>query len=283
MPEPVAPVTDPSVPRDTIEVLQATWRAVSDLGEPLDEAEWKQPSGLPGWTVQDVFSHLIGTETFLEGEPSAPPTTADHPHVRNAIGSFNENEVEVRRRQPGRVVLREWNDLRRRRERTLAEGDAAYFAQPMATPTGPGTMADFLSIRILDCWLHEQDLRRALGRPGNLAGGAAEHTVDRLVSTIPIVVGKRARCPEGAALTIRITSGVERNLTYEVRDGRAVFVDQATEPPLCAIELPTEAFIMLATGRVGPPTPTASVTVDAADETGRDLADRVIAQLNMMI
>lgn len=283
MPEPVAPVPGPSVPHDTIETLRSTWQALSELGEPLNEAQWKRPSGLPGWTVQDVYSHLIGTEALLQGEPSAPATTTDHPHVRNAIGAFNESEVEMRRQRPGSDVLREWNNLRRRREQSLDEGDAAYFAQPMATPTGPGTMADFLSMRILDCWLHEQDLRRALGQPGNLSGPAAEHTVDRLVSTIPIVVGKRARCPDGAAVTIRITGGVERDLTYEVRDGRAVFLEQPTEPPLCVIEMDTEAFIMLATGRVEPDAPALGVAVDAVDEAGRDLADRVIALLNMMI
>ncbi len=100
----------------------------------------------------------------------------------------------------------------------------------MMTPTGPGTMADFLAIRILDCWLHEQDIRRALGRRGNLDGAAAEHTIDRLIRTLPIVVGKRAACPEGAAVTVRITGPVERIVHCEVHDGRAAIVDAAGRP-----------------------------------------------------
>ena len=59
--------------------------------------------------------------------------------------------------------------------RTLAEADDEYFDQPMQTPTGPGTMTDFLATRILDCWVHEQDMRRALDLPSRLerAGGRA--------------------------------------------------------------------------------------------------------------
>ena len=108
---------------------------------------------------------------------------------------------------------------------TLRNGDEAYFAQERMTPTGPGTMLDFLSIRILDCWVHEQDIRRAVGRPGHLAGGPAEHTTDRLLRTLPIVVGKRAAAPEGS--TSRAASSpapVERTVPVVVEGGRAKVV-----------------------------------------------------------
>ena len=145
------------------------------------------------------------------------------------------------------------------------------------TPTGPGTAADFLHIRVLDCWLHEQDMRRATGRAGNLSGAAAEHTVDRLVRTIPIVVGKRAATPEGGAVAINISDGVDRQLICEVRNGRAAFVDTATSPPLATIGLTTAAFVMLAAGRRTSDQVAAQVSGDA------ELAQRVLSQFNMMI
>ena len=153
----------------------------------------------------------------------------------------------------------------------------------MTTPTGPGTMADFLAIRILDCWLHEQDLRRALGRPGNLDGPAAEHTVDRLVRTLPIVVGKRAACPEGAAVTIGITGAVERTVHVEVHDGRAAIVDAPTGPLLATVTMPTEAFVVLATGRAGADEQADGVQVDAATPGGAAVGRAVVERLNMMI
>ena len=178
------------------------------------------PTDCAGWTVQDNLAHLIGTERVLQGLPAAHrrPTTMGE-HVKNPIGQFNEAEVEARRPAPGAEVLAEWDELVDLRLATLRGGDDAYFAQPMATPTGPGTMADFLHIRVLDCWIHEQDMRRAVDMPGHLDGAAAEHTVDRLLRTIPIVVGKRAATPEGRAVVVDIAGGVERHIVCEVTTG----------------------------------------------------------------
>ena len=51
------------------------------------------------------------------------------------------------------------------RLRQLAGQDLA--AQTM-TPAGPGTVADMLTLRVMDSWSHEQDIRRAVGRPGHV-------------------------------------------------------------------------------------------------------------------
>lgn len=271
------------IPTKTIDTLIGCWRALSDVCADLTEAEWKRATDLPAWTVQDNVSHIIGTERLLEGLPAAPAHAPELAHVRNPIGDFNENEVEARRDRAGFEVLDEWNDLRRQREQTLMDGDGEYFAQPMTLPTGPGTMADFLAVRILDCWLHEQDIRRALDRPGRLDGDAAEHTIDRLVRTIPMVVAKRAACPEGRAVALHVTGPVERALVCEVRDGRAAFVDDPATEPLCTLTMPTETFVVLATGRRSAAAVADSVTIDASMNEGRDVGGRVIDRFNMMI
>jgi len=273
----------PGVPTGTIQTLSSTWGHIAALGAGLSESNWKQPTDLAGWSVQDVLSHIIGTERFLEGLPLAQPCAMTGDHVRNAGGGFIENEVAARRSMAGTEVLAEWNELIGMREHTLANADAEYFAQPMATPTGPGTMADFLEVRILDCWIHEQDIRRAIGQPGNLGGVAAEHTVDRLIRTIPIVVGKRAACPEGSAMAIRITGDIERLVVCEVHDGRALLIDASVAHPVCTITMDTEAFLTLATGRhtadaLGP-----RVGVQADRPAGIELGHRAIDQFNMMI
>lgn len=273
--------TTTPIPADTIAKLTSVWASLSALGAPLSEAQWKAPTDLPGWTVQDVLSHLIGTERMLQGLPAAPARDAlDEPHVRNPIGDFNENEVAARRDRQGSDVLAEWDDLVRLRTETLAAGDADYFAAPMSTPTGPGTLADFLHIRVLDGWIHEQDIRRAVGRPGGLDTAAAGHTVDRLIRTIPIVVGKRAGCPEGGAVRVRIVGGVERDVTCEVHDGRARFVDQPATAPLATITFDTHAFAVLASGRRPSGDPAVGSVTVAGDEA---LGARVVDNFNMMI
>jgi len=269
-----------TIPVETIDALEDTFRSITELGESLDDAAWELPSDLPGWSVKDNLSHLIGTERMLHGLPAAERLTdGDGPHVRNQIGEFNEAEVRARRRLTGHEVLAEWRELTAARLATLRAGDDAYFEQPATTPTGPGTLADFLHIRVLDCWAHEQDMRRAVGRPGHLDSAAAAHTVDRLIRTLGIVVGKRAGTPEGGAVAIDITGPVERHLVFEVRDGRAARVEEPTAPPLATVRLDAEAFAVLALGRRSAEELQDRIELGGDVELGR----RVAAQLNMMI
>ncbi len=263
-----------------VETLIGAWQALSDVGAGLSEEQWKRSSDLPGWTVQDLLSHLIGIERLLEGLPAATPLAGDTPaYVHNPIGELNEREVAARRALPGAAVLAEWDELCVIRRRTLAEADDEYFDQPMQTPTGPGTMTDFLATRILDCWVHEQDMRRALDLPSRLSGPAAEHTIDRITRSLPMVVGKRAACPEGAAVAIELSGPIERRFVCEVTGGRAAFVVTPSTPARATIAMDTECYLLLATGRRDP--------VDLADRISTsgdtDLAGRVLAGLNVMI
>jgi uncharacterized protein (TIGR03083 family) len=267
------------IPIETIDKLEAIWRSISALGDELDERQWKLATDLAGWTVQDNLAHVIGTERRLQGLPAAEMPAELGEHVKNPIGQFNEAEVDARRSRSGAEVLAEWNALVDLRLTTLRTADDAYFAKEMATPTGPGTMADFLHIRVLDCWLHEQDMRRAVDKPGHLAGAAAEHTIDRLLRTVPIVVGKRAATPEGGAVIIDIAGDVNRHVVCEVTGGRAAIVAAATSDPLATITLDAEAFVVLATGRC-----TAATIADRIELAGdRSLGQRVVDNLNMMI
>ncbi len=273
------------IPRDTldtIDTLEQCWHSLGELIGPLTEVEWKTATDLPGWSVQDNLSHLIGVERMLQGLPATEHRAPAADHVRNPIGEMNEHEIDARRSLSGAAVAAEWRELTALRLHTLHSADEAYFQQPAMTPTGPGTTADFLHIRVLDCWLHEQDMRRAVGRPGNLSGPSAELTVDRLTRTIPIVVGKRAATPDGGAVVIDIRSpagitGVQRHLVCEVHGGRAALVATATAEPLATITLDTEGFVVLAAGRRTADEVSAQVAGDAT------LAQRVLGQFNMMI
>lgn len=267
------------IPTETIDTLEAVFTSLSRLGAELDEASWKRPTDCPGWTVQDHLSHLIGIERMLEGLAGAAAEPPPSPHVKNPIGEMNEREVEARRSRTGAEVLAEWDEIAARRLATLRSADDAYFAQETMTPTGPGTIADFLHIRVLDCWVHEQDMRRATGRSGNLDGPAAEHTIDRLIRTIPIVVGKRAQAPEGATVVLRLTGPVERVVPVTVTEGRAAVVDAVPADVAAEVAMDSEAFVVLATGRAD-----ADALIGRWTATGDEaLGGAVVATLNMMI
>ncbi len=267
------------IPTHIINTLEHTWKSISSLCESLTEQQWKTATQLPGWSVQDNVSHMIGTERTLQGLSATEHRASDMSFVKNPIGEFNEHEVDARRALVGSSVLAEWNELVELRLNTLKSADESYFAREMMTPTGPGTMADFLHIRILDCWLHEQDMRVALGTPGNNGGPGAEHTMDRLIRTIPIVVGKRAATPEGHSVAIHITGPVVRDVSVTVHDGRAHLDATLADSFICSITIDSPMFFQLATGRIDGQHAKPSCTISG----DTDLAQRMLNNFNMMI
>ncbi len=265
------------IPVDTIDKLEAIFTSLSALGDQLTEAQWKTPTELPGWSVQDNLSHMIGTERSMEGLPSTPHRATERDWVRNPIGEMNENEVDARRSLTGAEVLAEWKDLAARRIATLRSADDDYFARETMNPTGPGTLADFLHVRVLDCWMHEQDMRRVLNLPGHRSGPAAEHTVDRLIRTVPIVVGKRAATPEGGTVVIEITGDVQRRVVATVVDGRATLGVEGDV--LATVRMDSDTFLQLAGGRATHLETAGQWSVEG-DTT---LGEAVVANFNMMI
>jgi len=257
----------------TIEALNA----LTELCAPLTEEQWKTDTDCPGWTVQDNISHLIGIERMLLGKPSTEHRAPKFDYIKNPIGEHNEHEIDARRSLSGSEVFTEWQATVEERANQLRQADAEYFARPMMMPTGPGTLGDFLDIRILDIWIHDQDIRRALGLSGNHGGPCAEHTIDRLIRTLPIVVGKRAATPEGKSVAIIITGAVERTIYISVIDGRAKIVSNAPHDLLCELSLDSTAFTALATGRKN------ATEVNWTSTGDITLANSIVSQLNMMI
>lgn len=267
------------IPHDTINKLEETWNSISEFCAHLTEEQWKSASQLPKWTVQDNLSHIVGTEAGLEGLPRTDHQASDMSHTRNPIGEMNEHDVDSRRSMTGAAVLAEWNTLAAARLHTLKNADDEYFNKESFTPTGPGTLADFLHIRVLDCWIHEQDMRRAVNMPGHQGGPSAEHTIDRLIRTVPIVVGKRAATPEGGTVVVVITGPVQRTVATTIVEGRAQLSTEVPDSVLTTITMDSDTFVQLATGRATHEQLASHIT--SAGDT--ELATRVVSQFNMMI
>ncbi len=149
-------------PTALIDQLQDVWASLDSLLVTLDETQWKTKTECPNWTVQDTVVHLLSTERGLHGEPPTTHRATNLTHVKNPIGEFNEHEIDARRSRTGAEVFAEWQAIQAKRRDTFATAGDEYFAREMMTPTGPGTFADFLHIRVMDAWVHEQDIRRVL-------------------------------------------------------------------------------------------------------------------------
>jgi uncharacterized protein (TIGR03083 family) len=230
-----------------VELLGQEWSDIAGLLAGLDDDEWSRPA-LPGWDVHDVLAHMIGTERTLAG--AAHPPVPDDPgeHVRNDIGRVNEAWITALRGRPHADLLADFRAVTAERLASLRSMSAAEFNAPSWTPAGNATYARFMRIRIFDCWMHEQDIRAAIGQPGNDGGEAAAQALDEVVLALGYIVGKRGGAPDGSSVLIRLRRPVERDLAVVV-DGRARVVDAIAGEPTATVALSSSLFMRLAGGR----------------------------------
>lgn len=273
-------MTPLSLRDETLAKLRDVWTSLTDLTAGLDAADWDRPTDCPGWTVRDQLAHLLSFEWRLAGRPSTLEELSEvPPYVHNDIGKANERAVRKWRKVSADRLVAAWREIVDERLAQIAAYTEADLTADSWTPLGPGTVLDLLQIRILDHWIHEQDIRRAVGRPGDESGPVAEHTIDRMLAGVPMIVGKRASAPEGASVVIELTGPVSRERAVTVRDGRAKPSDRPADPT-AAIYLDSTTYAELAAGRTDPE---AAITEGRVTWTGDDaLARKIATSLNIM-
>ncbi len=265
---------------ELVAALDSVWSSTSAVGRELDERAWKQPTDCPGWSVQDVLAHVIGIEETILGRPAPEVDVPDAPHLTNPISVANEIWVESLRSLSGAEVLERFREVTGLRLAALRSLDEAGFGAESWTPTGPGTVRDLLPFRTFDSWVHEQDIRLAVARPGGLDGPGAEAGYARCSTTMPYVIGKKVKPPDGTVVAFVLRDPIGRPFAVGIEGGRGVLLDAIPDQPTVTIATTGEEFVRLACGRRDPLAAMAdgSVTVAGDQELGR----RVIDELNFL-
>jgi len=232
-----------------VDLLRHEYGALVELGAGLEPRQWDVPTCLPGWTVRDTFSHVIGAEAMLLGEAAPSVDVSRLTHMRNAVAESNEVWVEALRGTTGPDVVARLEDVTSRRLALLDAMTQEEFDAPSWTPAGRDeTYGRFMRIRHYDCYLHEQDIRLALGLPIRETVPDLASALDEVATGLGYIVGRRAALPEGSRVRIDLTGMLPR--TYLVRvDGRATVVDALDGEPTVGIELPAWRFLRLTGGR----------------------------------
>ena len=89
------------------------------------------------------------------------------------------------------------------------------------SPEGERPYHRFQETRVLDSWIHLQDIRDALLQPEDDHGAGEEIVVNRFEAALPFVVGKKMKAPDGTAVQVNLTGRLARTIVSGVRDGRA--------------------------------------------------------------
>lgn len=230
--------------------------AISELVTPLVEGEWNRRTECPAWSVRDVVSHVIGIECELLGDPRPIHTLPrDLYHVTDETSRYMEVQVDVRRHHTGPEMTGELEYTLIRRQRQLRNEKRAPDAVVRSVLPGRDevTLEWQLQMRAFDVWVHEQDLRRALGKPGNLDSPGALVARDMLLAGLPKVVAKDAGAPHNSAVVLDVSGPLEFMRTVRVDDkGRGSVSGSPSLGPLATFSMDWETYVRLACGRVRP-------------------------------
>lgn len=231
--------------------LHEVWDALAELGSTIDDEQWAAETPCPGWPVSAQYAHVIGTESMLLGRPNPEAEDAGEapPHVRNQIGGFNEVWVSHLAGRSRQEVLDAFAEVIDARKKVLAGMTEDDFAAPSWTPVGQADYRRFMQVRVFDCWVHEQDVRDAIGRPGSESGPVAEQSIDEIVRAAGFVVGKKAGAPAGSSVRFELTGPVSRTIDVDVPD-RARVVGAIAGEPTVTISMSSTAYARLSCGRV---------------------------------
>ncbi len=256
--------------------VEIWWQAVNDLLdllEQLSEEEWSTPTDLAGWDVRACAAHTAHLESILAGGPEETADVGEPPHVTGLMGLYTEIGVVNRREASADAIINELREVTTRRHTALlsdppADGDA----RPEVVFGGvPWSWRTLLRNRPLDVWMHEQDVRRAVGRPGGMDSPPARHAAEYLAESLGYVLGKKVGAPAGTSVVLDMAGS--EPMAFEVDDrGRGQRV--APPPaPTAVLHLDRESFIRLAGGRCA--AEPGRVTVEGDQELGAQVLARL--------
>lgn len=233
-----------------IEALDDTWSSISSLLADKSEESFLSPTPCPGWSVKDVLSHLYGFEQMLSGDP-VPTVSGGYPdYVKNPIGELNEAYVIEGRRSSGQEALTRFREtagksLSRLRALTPEEWEIVGWS-----PEGDRPYHRFMETRVLDSWIHLQDIRDALLQPADDHGAGEEIVLNRFEAALPFILGKRVGAPEGTLVQVNLSGRLARVIFLKVLDGRAQAVAMSEETPALELTTPVALFWRRCAGRI---------------------------------
>lgn len=252
------------------------WQAINDFTELLESLpaeEWSTPTDLAGWDVRAVAAHIAHLEGILAGAPEETVDVGEPAHVTSLMGLYTEQGVVARRdASPDELINEIRSAATARHTALLADPPTDGSAKPAQIFGGvPWDWNTLLRNRPLDVWMHEQDIRRAVGRPGGLDTPAAKHTAEYLAESLGFVLGKRVGAPAGTTAVLQVAGS--EPFAFTVNDaGRGQRLDEVPAEPTVLLRMDRESFICLAGGRCAAP---GSVEVVGDQELGQQVLDRL--------
>jgi uncharacterized protein (TIGR03083 family) len=242
-----------------LEGLTADRAALLEICANLDAAQWEEPSGCPGWRVQDVVSHL-GALFWVVVDPAQLPEAGDRPteEVQDLL-------VEQRRAMTVAEVLGDYEEVSRRALEVLATFEGIDTELAMGD-LGTYPISQLVSAFAFDHFVH---IRFDLFAPrGSLPGPVPPSDTLRLAPAMDWV---EAALPQQSAFSFDWAPGA---LEFIITGPGSRTFSVGTGEVLAQVSSGAETFVRCITGR-------ASWDTEPVSVTGGEEALKVLSTLHV--
>ena len=269
--------------RALLDAWEQTLRGVSMLGRIVTPTQWEAPTECPGWSAGDIVRHLSWAEALLAGhrDPEHEVDWTRFPHVDGDFARMTETGVDVRRGQTQMESCDELDGLiDLRLAQIMSLDDLSLESEVLGLFGSQVPLERLLRIRVFDAWTHLQDVRRAVGHPGDLATPGAQVSALQMARSTSYVLARSIEAPAGTTWRVTVTGPIAFERCAGIDDDlRGVDIDSVSRPETSTIALDTdwETYARLGAGRLDV---TAPEVLERAHVTGDpELAAKVLESL----
>lgn len=184
--------------------------ALIDLLRALDPADWDRPTVCPGWAVHDVVGHILNDamRRIAGGRDGHRGVAfADGEALPAYLARINDDFVRAMRQCSPRLMVDMLGDLGPRLDALWAGSDLTARADldvSWAATDLPSPLWLDLAREYTEFWVHQQQIRDAVARPGADDPELLGPVVDTFLRALPSALQAESR-PEGTAVRFEVT------------------------------------------------------------------------------
>src|SRR5262245_26244508 len=168
------------------------------------------------------------------------------------MSEWTQVGVDQRQGVPPATLLTALADaVERRATQLAAEPPGDPQGRPPRVPAGlPWSWETLLRNRAIDVWVHSQDIRRAVQRPGGYELAGAYVTIASFSHGLPYVLGKKVAPPSGTVVVWDIDGPhPAQHAVVMTESGRAKALSEPPPEADARLGMDAETFVILAAGR----------------------------------
>ena len=181
--------------------------ALLELLANLAPADWERPTVCAGWSVKDVALHVLGGDLGniairRDGVRALSPQPDES--LAGFLNRINGEWVEAARRLSPRLLVEMLADAGPRLFSCLESLDLEAIGEPVSW-AGPAPAPVWLDVarEYTERWVHQQQIRDAVGRPGQRESRFFGPVVAAFMHALPPALAG-AEAPEGASVAVQV-------------------------------------------------------------------------------